>query len=57
MTVAAAGIEALQRAAAAVPPEYREGVAMQLTALLLQAQLVQEFPLPDAIEPAPVFTP
>jgi hypothetical protein len=58
MTGVAAGIGSLQHAAAAgIPTEYREAVAVQLAALLLQARLVQEFPLPDDTEPAPVFTP
>lgn len=47
----------LQGTAAAIPLEYREGVALQLAALMQQAQLVLEFPLPDEAEPAPVFTP
>ena len=37
--------------AAAVPPAYRAGVAMQLAALRAQARLVEEFALPE--EPAP----
>jgi hypothetical protein len=41
----------------AVPAEYRAGVAVQLAALRAQARLVEEFPLPDELEPAPVFTP
>ena len=41
----------------AVPEEYRAGVAAQLEALRAQARLVEEFPLPDELEPAPVFTP
>jgi hypothetical protein len=40
-----------------IPPEYLDGVATQLAALLLQAELVLSFPLADEIEPAPVFTP
>jgi hypothetical protein len=57
MTGADAAALALQTNAAAIPPEYRDGVAVQLGALLRQAQLVQEFPLPDDTEPAAVFTP
>jgi hypothetical protein len=41
----------------AVPVEYRAGVAVQLAALRAQARLVEEFPLPDDLDPAPVFTP
>lgn len=41
----------------AVPAEYRAGVAAQLAALRAQAQLVEEFALPDDLAPAPVFTP
>jgi hypothetical protein len=41
----------------AVPAEYRAGVADQLVALREQARLVEEFALPDELEPAPVFTP
>jgi hypothetical protein len=40
-----------------VPVEYRAGVAVQLGALLAQARLVEEFALPDQLEPAAVFTP
>jgi hypothetical protein len=43
--------------AAAIPPEYRAGAAAQLAALRVQARLVEEFELPDDLEPAPVFTP
>jgi hypothetical protein len=43
--------------AAAVPPAYRAGVAIQLAALREQARLVEEFPLPDELEPAAVFAP
>jgi hypothetical protein len=53
--VPAAGALALP--ALDIPPEYRDGVAVQLAALLAQARLVQDFPLPDDLEPAPVFTP
>jgi hypothetical protein len=41
--------------AAAVPPAYHAGVAIQLAALREQARLVEEFPLPDELEPAAVF--
>lgn len=40
-----------------IPAEYREGVATQLDALMIQAALVMSFPLEDEAEPAPVFTP
>lgn len=40
-----------------VPPAYRAGVAVQLAALRVQARLVEEFPLPDSLEPAAVFVP
>ena len=43
--------------AAAIPPEYRAGVATQLAALRVQARLVEEFVLPDDLEPAPCFRP
>ena len=57
MTATDAAMLALQGNAAAIPPEYRDGVAVQLAALMRQAQLVLEFPLPDDTEPAAVFTP
>ena len=40
-----------------IPAEYRDGVATQLAALMVQAELVMSFPLPDETEPATVFTP
>jgi len=43
--------------AEAVPAEFRAGVAAQLAALREQARLVEEFPLPDELEPAAVFLP
>ncbi|HTQ36192.1 MAG TPA: AtzG-like protein [Steroidobacteraceae bacterium] len=42
---------------AALPEGYRAGVAAQLAALRAQAALVEQFPLPDELEPAPVFVP
>ncbi len=42
---------------AAVPLVYRTGVAIQLAALGEQARLVEEFHLPDELEPAAVFVP
>lgn len=41
----------------AIPPEYHASVAVQLLALQVQARLVEDFPLPDSTEPAPVFRP
>jgi hypothetical protein len=38
-----------------VAPEDRAAVRAQLAALFAAAELVMEFPLPDEIEPAPVF--
>jgi Asp-tRNA(Asn)/Glu-tRNA(Gln) amidotransferase C subunit len=35
----------------------RRAVAQQLSGLLTAARLVSEFPVPDEIEPAPVFRP
>jgi hypothetical protein len=46
-----------QPEAAAIPPEYRAGVATQLEALRAQARLVEEFVLPDNLEPASSFAP
>ena len=36
-----------------IAPEARAAVARHLVALLSAARLVEEFPLPDAVEPAP----
>jgi len=36
-------------------PAWREGIAFNLRLILRHAKLVDEFPLPDHIEPAPVF--
>lgn len=36
---------------------WRSGVIDHLTAVLRAAALVAEFPLPDDVEPAPVFRP
>ena len=36
-------------------PAWREGIAINLRLILRHAKLVDEFPLPDHIEPAPVF--
>ncbi len=46
-----------QPEAATIPPEYRAGAAIQLAALRVQARLVEEFVLPDELEPGPVFQP
>jgi hypothetical protein len=40
-----------------IPAQYHEGVAVQLTALQEQAELVLGLPLEPTVEPAPVFTP
>ncbi len=40
-----------------IPAQYREGVATQFAGLMAQAQLLLGAPLPDELEPAPVFTP
>ena len=58
MTVTASDIDALsQLTDLPIPPQYREGVAVQLTALLEQAELVLGLPLEPTLEPGPVFTP
>jgi hypothetical protein len=38
-----------------IAPAWRAGVKSNLRVILLQAALVDQFPLPDEIEPAPVF--
>ncbi|MEQ9484235.1 DUF4089 domain-containing protein [Coleofasciculus sp. F4-SAH-05] len=40
-----------------INPEYRPGVVDNITRIAAIAQLVNEFPLPDTIEAAPVFEP
>jgi len=40
-----------------IDPEYHPGVVDNLTRIAAIAQLVNEFPLPDNIEAAPVFEP
>jgi hypothetical protein len=56
--VSAADVAALANLAGLeVPAEYREGVAIQLTAVQAQAQLVMDLELDEGIEPAPVFRP
>jgi len=36
-------------------PAWREGITFNLRLILRHAKLVDEFPLPDHTEPAPVF--
>jgi hypothetical protein len=58
MPINASDINALSRLTdLPIPPQYHEGVAVQLTALLQQAELVLGLPLEPTIEPAAVFTP
>ena len=38
-------------------PAYRPGVIVNLERIAEMAALVMEFPLPDEVEPAPVFRP
>ena len=40
-----------------IAPEYRPGVVENFARIAAIATLVMEFPLPDDIEPAPVFEP
>ena len=40
-----------------IAPADRAAVAKQLAGLLGVARLITEFPLPDDVEPAPVFRP
>lgn len=40
-----------------ISPEYRESVVANMERIQTVAQAVLEFPLPDEIEPAPVFEP
>jgi Protein of unknown function (DUF4089) len=40
-----------------IPPQYAQGVAIQLVALQTQAQLVMDLELDEATEPAPIFVP
>lgn len=58
MKVTATDIDALsQLTDLPIPARYHEGVAVQLTALLEQAELVLGLPLEPTLEPATVFTP
>lgn len=52
--------EAMQAAALVglpIPSEYLSGVAVHFRVLRDRAEMVMSFPLPDDIEPAPVFRP
>jgi len=40
-----------------IPASYQAAVALQLAALLAQAQLVLDWPLADELEPASLFRP
>jgi 1-carboxybiuret hydrolase subunit AtzG-like len=57
----AAAADYAERAAAAIglplDPERKAAVAQQLVGLLAAAALVLDFPLPDEVEPAPIFEP
>jgi Protein of unknown function (DUF4089) len=58
MTVSTSDINTLsQLTDLPIPAQYREGVAVQLTALREQAELVLGLPLEPTVEPAAVFTP
>ena len=58
MTVTASDISVLsQLTDLPIPAPYHESVAIQLTLLLAQADLVLGMPLEDSIEAAPVFAP
>jgi hypothetical protein len=48
----AAGAQAL---ALPIDPAWQAGVTLNLQLLFMHAALVDEFPLPDETEPAPVF--
>ena len=54
---ALAGLVAAGAAALALPidPAWQAGVKLYLQLLFMHAALVDEFPLPDEAEPAPVF--
>ena len=54
-------IEAFVEAAARIvdlplAPEHRSGVVMNFRRIAAMARLVNEFPLPPDVEPAPVFS-
>ncbi|MFP5273762.1 DUF4089 domain-containing protein [Coleofasciculus sp.] len=40
-----------------IDPEYRPSVVDNITRIAAIAQLVNDFPLPDTIEAAPIFEP
>ena len=40
-----------------IPPQFEEGVAIQLAAVQVQAKLVLDFSLDEETEPAPIFLP
>lgn len=40
-----------------IDPTHRAGVVLNLERIAQMAALVMEFPLPDDVEPAPVFEP
>ncbi len=49
--------ETAKRVGLPIAPEHRPGVIQFTGMLLAHAALVMEFPLPDDVEPAPVFRP
>ena len=49
--------ETAKRIGLPIAPEHRPGVIQFTGVLLAQGALVMEFPLPDDVEPAPVFRP
>ena len=49
--------ETAKRVGLPIAPEHRPGVIQFTGILLAHAALVLEFPLPDEVEPAPVFRP
>jgi hypothetical protein len=49
--------ETAKRIGLPIAPEHRPGVIQFTGMLLAHAALVTEFPLPDDVEPAPVFGP
>ena len=40
-----------------IDPEYRNGVVENLARIAQMAALVEAFPVPEEVEPAPVFRP
>ena len=49
--------ETAKRVGLPIAPEHRPGVIQFTGVLLASAALVMEFPLPEDVEPAPVFCP